>query len=486
MSLNFEWDSGRRQGLIKSGSLNQIREHFSVKNDAAKFARRFGGRFIPARKYTITPAGRFDAGLYRDILQFVTDNNVEDEINYTDTFKQHIKPGYDKHTPLQLDLKLRDYQEDIVNRCLKVGRGTVILATAGGKTLTMASLLESIYQQYDKNNFKAVIMVPDRGLVEQTYSDLEEYGVTFSISKWTGDDDLDLSTNVVICNLGILQSSKSDTSWVHHVDLCVIDEVHKVRQGNKINKIINKIHTPHRFGFTGTMPEELMDQWNIIGKIGPVLYEKNSAALREENYIAQVKAQIIDLKYETQPKYVLYPSEPLTPTKRYQREIDFIINSDFRNNIISKLSEKFNKNSLILIDYIEHGEILFDRVQQRCKDKKVYFIRGNVAVADRDKIRQLMETSDDIVIIAISKIFSTGINIKNLHYIVFAGGGKAKIKTIQSIGRGLRLHKTKQQLIILDIGDDLMYGRQHLQKRIEHYDKEKICYGRKTIRETKS
>jgi len=486
MSLNFEWDSGRRQGLIKCESLNQIREHFSVKNDAAKFARRFGGRFIPARKYTITPAGRFDAGLYKDILQFVTDNNVEDEINYTDTFKQHIKPGYDKHTPLQLNLKLRDYQEDIVNRCLKVGRGTVILATAGGKTLTMASLLESIYQQYDKNDFKAVIMVPDRGLVEQTYSDLEEYGVNFSVSKWTGDDDLDLSTNVVICNLGILQSSKSDTSWVHHVDLCIIDEVHKVRQGNKINKIINKIHTPHRFGFTGTMPEELMDQWNIIGKIGPVLYEKNSAALREENYIAQVKAQIIDLKYETQPKYVLYPSEPLTPTKRYKREIDFIINSDFRNNIISKLSEKFDKNSLILIDYIEHGEILFDCVQRRCKDKKVYFIRGNVAVEDRDKIRQLMETSDDIVIIAISKIFSTGINIKNLHYIVFAGGGKAKIKTIQSIGRGLRLHKTKQQLIILDIGDDLMYGRQHLQKRIEHYDREKICYGRRTIRETKS
>ena len=486
MSLNFEWDSGRRQGLIKSESLNQIREYFSVKNDAAKFARRFGGRFIPARKYTITPAGRFDVGLYKDILKFVTDNNVEDDINYTDTFKQHIKPGYTKHIPLQLNLKLRDYQEDIVNRCLKVGRGTVILATAGGKTLAMASLLESIYQQYDKNDFKAVIMVPDRGLVEQTYSDLKEYGVNFSISKWTGDDDLDLSTSVIICNLGILQSSKSDTSWVHHVDLCIIDEVHKMRQGNKINKIINKIHTPHRFGFTGTMPEELMDQWNIIGKIGPVLYEKNSASLREENYIAQVKAQIIDLKYETQPKYVLYPSEPLTPTKRYRREIDFIINSNFRNNIISKLSEKFDKNSLILIDYIEHGEILFDYIQQRCKDKKVYFIRGSVAVEDRDEIRQLMEISNDIVIIAISKIFSTGINIKNLHYIVFAGGGKAKIKTIQSIGRGLRLHKTKQELIIIDIGDDLMYGRQHLQKRIEHYNKEKICYGRRTIKETKS
>ena len=149
-----------------------------------------------------------------------------------------------------------------------------------------------------------------------------------------------------------------------------------------------------------------------------------------------------------------------------------------------KLLNKFDKNALILIDYIEHGEILLEYVKQHCKDKKVYFIRGDVAVEDRDKVRQLMEVSDDVVVIAISKIFSTGINIKNLHYIVFAGGGKAKIKTIQSIGRGLRLHKSKQQLIIIDIGDDLMYGRQHLQKRIEHYNKEKINYGRKTIRES--
>jgi superfamily II DNA or RNA helicase len=421
MSLNFEWDSGRRQGIMKCESLDQIREYFSVKNDAAKFARRFGRTFIPARKYAITPAGRFDAGLYKQIIDFVAEHNVDDDINYTDTFITNVKPGYKDTEPIQLDLKLRDYQEDIVNRCLKVGRGTVILATAGGKTLTMSSLVESIYKQYDKNNFHGIIIVPDRGLVEQTY--------------------------------------------------------------NKINKIINKIHTPHRYGFTGTMPEELLDQWNIIGKIGPVLYEKNSASLRKENYIAQVKAQILDLKYETQPKYVLYPSEPLTPTKRYKREIDFIINSDFRNNIISNRENKFDKNALILIDYIEHGEILLEYVKKHCKNKKVYFIRGNVAVEDRDKVKQLMEVSDDVVVIAISKIFSTGINIKNLHYIIFAGGGKAKIKTIQSIGRGLRLHKSKQQLIIIDIGDDLMYGRQHLQKRIEHYDKEKINYGRKTIKE---
>ena len=80
----------------------------------------------------------------------------------------------------------------------------------------------------------------------------------------------------------------------------------------------------------------------------------------------------------------------------------------------------------------------------------------------------------------------TGINIKNLHYIVFAGGGKAKVKIVQSIGRGLRLHKDKSRLIIIDIADQLYYGYRHMTKRISLYSKEKIKYGIKKITETKT
>ena len=110
MSLNFEWDSGRRQGIMKCESLDKIRENFSVKNDAAKFARIFSRTFIPARKYAITPAGRFDAGLYKQIIDFISEHNIDDDINYTVTFLSNVKPGYNKTVPLQLDLKLRDYQ----------------------------------------------------------------------------------------------------------------------------------------------------------------------------------------------------------------------------------------------------------------------------------------------------------------------------------------------------------------------------------------
>ena len=94
-----------------------------------------------------------------------------------------------------------------------------------------------------------------------------------------------------------------------------------------------------------------------------------------------------------------------------------------------------------------------------------------------------MESNDNVVCVAISKIFSTGVNIRNLHYIVFASIGKAKIKIIQSIGRSLRLHTSKKQATIFDIGDDMRYGNSHLFERISLYDSESIPHSTKIIKE---
>ena len=96
-----------------------------------------------------------------------------------------------------------------------------------------------------------------------------------------------------------------------------------------------------------------------------------------------------------------------------------------------------------------------------------------------------MEEEDNVIVVAISKIFSTGINIKNIHYIVFGSGGKAKIKTVQSIGRGLRLHKNKSKLIIFDIADNLRYGQRHVEQRLALYDAEQIKYTFTQFNETK-
>lgn len=478
MLLKFDYDKNKNKGIVSGDLFHELREYFSVQNDAARFARR-RGFFCPARTYSITPTGRFDLGMYYEIVKYIVTEQYNPEIQCTDEFKEVLARASNINTDdlTQLKLKLRDYQQETVEQCLEKGWGVVKLATGGGKTLIMASVIENIFRQ--NADMKCIVIVPDLGLVEQTCASFEEYEVNFTFSKWTGSSELDLSTNVVICNLGILQSKNSNTEWMEDIDVLVIDEVHKLRRSNKINKIIDKVYTMNRFGFTGTMPEERLDQWNIIGKMGPVIFEKSSYDLRKKKFISNVMVQILDVQYKSKPP----APETNSPTERYRKELEFISKNKFRNNLLKKLSKKFDNNCLIMVDYIEHGEILYDKLTKECKNKQVYYIRGEVDIEEREKVRQLMEERSDIVIIAISKIFSTGIDIKNLHYIIFASGGKAKIKIIQSIGRGLRLHKDKERLIIFDIADNLQYGLQHVAKRIQFYENESITYATQTIKE---
>jgi superfamily II DNA or RNA helicase len=255
------------------------------------------------------------------------------------------------------------------------------------------------------------------------------------------------------------------------IDVLIWDEVHKAKKGNSLNDLFKDIKTHHRFGFTGTMPPNLIDAWNVIGHIGPVIYEKTSEELRKEGYISNVTIYSFLLNYKSVPKYT---GTSTLPAAKYKAELEFLIQNEFRNNKIAFLTREFSNNSLVLVDFINHGLILTDIIKKAAPNKQVFFIRGEVEIEDRETIKQLIESNKDVVIIAISKIFSTGISIKNLHYIVFVGGGKAKIKTLQSIGRGLRLHQDKQQLTIFDFADMTEYGKLHYLERKKIYNNEKI------------
>ena len=483
----FQLDKSKKFGVLSGDHFNDIREHFSVKNEGARFAR-MRGRFIPSRTYAITPGGRMDPCLFYEITKFLLNGNycTKENIKASEEFIHTLRPNaqyqksvyFNRNAYNNLSLELRDYQKEVVSSCLDAGRGVVVLATAGGKTLVMASLLSNFYTSNSK--FKCLLIVPDLGLVSQTYNDFKNYNVPFFVTKWTGADELNTNANVIIANMGILMSGKSELSWLENINMLVVDEVHKVRRSNKINDVLKKINTCIRFGFTGTLPEDKLDQWNIIGKIGPIIYEKNSFQLRTQKYIANVSANVIEICYEKEPEY---KAEIVNPAERYRAELEFLFDNSFRNKTLASIANNAPNNVLILIDFIKHGETLYEHLSKICSRKKIFFIQGDVEVQDREKVRDLMEKNNNIVCVAISKIFSTGVNIKNLHFIVFAGGGKAKVRTVQSIGRGLRLHDKKEKLNIIDIADQLTYGRRHQLKRQSLYEQETIPYQIKRITE---
>jgi superfamily II DNA or RNA helicase len=298
---------------------------------------------------------------------------------------------------------------------------------------------------------------------------------------WTGKYEPNPNARIFISNVQILQSEKQDLSLLKKIGLLIVDEVHVCKRSNLINKIIDQIPAIYRFGLTGTLPDNNLDQWNVLGKFGKIIYKKKSYDLREQNYITQVVVAILKLFYNNLPDFS--PKSVLNPIQAYEEEIQFLQTNKFRNSVITKIVNKVDKNTLILVDRIIHGEELL-RVLQNNTDKTVYFVHGNVDVEEREEIRRLMEEQDNVVCIAISKIFSTGINIKNLHNIIFAAIGKAKIKIIQSIGRTLRKHVSKKRATIFDIWDNLKYGNSHIMERMSLYDEEKIPYTITEIKES--
>lgn len=478
--INISVNKSKTKLIIKcedNNIFNDIREHFSVLNEGASFARKkFKHRnvFISNRKYAITPTGQFEIGMLFEIKQYIIERQIAASVEIDQNVIDLVKKTVTTNIFTEFTKTLRDYQEEVVKKALKIGWGTCVLGTGAGKTLTTAALIENYYRNCNnKNTFKCLVIVPDLGLVSQTYEEFKESGITFSLSKWTGNDDLDNTTNVVICNAKILQSRFKQNEWVKYVDLLIVDEVHKVKSDNKISKIISEIKSRHRYGFTGTLPEDVFEKWFIIGRFGPVLYEKNSYELRAQKFLTNVEVKILELSYT--PAII-----PVITKNAYKNELEYIYNNRLRNLFISKLCDKIENNTLVLVNHIAHGTVLYDILSQNL-NKQVFFIRGEVEVEEREKIKQIMETNNNIVCIAISTIFSTGVNIRNIHNIMFVAGGKSFIRTVQSIGRGLRLHDNKEKLVIYDICDDLKYSKQHNNKRKLIYDKETITYVTKNI-----
>lgn len=474
--IKIDYLANRDLCRISGDYFDEIREFYSVKNEGAFFARKKGMRFVSDRKYFITPTGMFAPGLFFDVLTYIKRNFTDVKVELDKDIHDAVKPTLqDANVYDELSLKLRDFQENTIRNAISYGRGIIKIGTGGGKTLTTASLISTFYIA-KKKKLKTLLIVPDLSLVNQTYNDFISYTVPFTLTKWTGSIEPDLSCDVIIANIGILQSKYDENKWINDVDLLVIDEAHKLKLGNKINKLVENINTKHKFGLTGTLPDNRGDELNIIGKLGCIIYEKSSFELREEKYLTDVSIKILNLTYKDKV--------PQIPNiNGYRSELEFIYQNNFRNNVIRTLCQNTNKNTLILVNHISHGQTITDilKTSHNLEGRKIYFIRGEVDVEERDRVIKEMETCDDIICVAISAIFSTGINVKNLHNIIFGSGGKSFIRIIQSIGRGLRLHNSKQKLVIIDLADNLRYGKEHIEHRKSIYQREKINFSEVTI-----
>jgi len=231
-----------------------------------------------------------------------------------------------------------------------------------------------------------------------------------------------------------------------------------------------------RFGTTGTLDDAKTHKLMLEGLFGQVRRFTTSKQLMKDGQLAKLKINCLMLNYS---------DEVRNSTKKYsyQEEMDFLVSHAPRNNFIKNLALDQTGNTLLLFQYVEkHGKILYEMIKEKVGDRKVFFVYGGVNANEREDIRAITEKETDAIIVASYGTFSTGINIRNLHNIIFASPSKSKIRNLQSIGRGLRLGDNKEEATLYDISDDLSRGAHknytldHAVERIKQYNEEKFKY----------
>jgi superfamily II DNA or RNA helicase len=417
-------DIKNKSGILQCSSpiLKLIREKFSIKNPS------YQSRNFAPRLYAITPAGAFQIGLWHEIENYIRSFNIPVDINISEEFMRNYKPNLGISEISTIDgFTYYDYQEDTLREFIKNGRGIGLLATGAGKSSVAGGLCKTFLDNFP--NYKILIIVPNVSLLNQLYySFIDEFNIE-SVTRW-GDSKLpDLTKNIVIANNQILISDiKYTLSVVQDFDVVIVDEVHTINEKkNKISKVIHNIHTPKKFGLTGTLPDSILASWNVIGKIGPILYEKTSYELRKQSTISEVKIKVILCKHVNAP---VFP-RGINPTDAYNAEFNYVINHVPRNDTIVKIATRLEGNTLIVVDRRDYIDVLTIALQN--SGKKVLVITGDTSTDERTLIQNTMDEEDNIICLAMSKCFSTGISINNLHYAIFAYMGKGGVKTVQTI-----------------------------------------------------
>ena len=264
--------------------------------------------------------------------------------------------------------------------------------------------------------------------------------------------------------------------WYDQFGVALIDEAHLAKAQSLTGMMTKMVNCEYRFGFTGSLDGTLTHALVIQGLLGPIKRVATTKELITQQHLANFRIKAIVLKYdEVTCKAVTSMS--------YADEKDFIVRNEARNRFIRNLAISLKGNSLLLFQYVDkHGQMLYNALKEVVKDRPIFFIHGGVEGDERERVRGLIETHRDAIVVASVGVFSTGVNIRNLHNVIFTSPSKSKIRTLQSIGRTLRLSENKDVATLYDIADDLSYKSKknytllHFAERVKLYNEEQFLY----------
>ena len=475
-----------------SGTAQELNEFFSFYVPGYKFMPAYRNKMWDGkiRLYSIN-SGELPAGLYLHLLTFAEQREYEivvEDSKYgrpDDSNKVNVDDLYDYIKKLEMPFEIRDYQFDAVATGIHRKRGILVSPTGSGKSLIIYVLvrfwLERLTTGYKyPQGGRALIIVPTTSLVEQMHSDFINYGCPEGALHriYSGKDK---QFESAICISTWQSIYKLPKQWFSQFGMVIGDECHGFKSKSLMSIMNKATEAEYRFGTTGTLDGAATHELVLQGLFGKIYRVTTTKTLQDNDTLASLTIKQIVLRYSEKIRKEF-------GKQSYQDEIDFIVSNEQRNRFIRNLALDLKGNTLVLYNFVEkHGKPLHRSIYEKADEsRKIFFVSGGTDTTDREAIRSIVEKQDNAIIVASFGTFSQGINIRNLHNIIFASPSKSQIRVLQSIGRGLRKSDNDNNTTLYDISDDLSwlkrknYSLIHSIERLRIYKNEQFDYS--TIR----
>ena len=455
----------------------ELADQFTFEVPGAKFSPAYKNKYWDGKiRLFNTQKGEIYIGLLDRIVQFCKDHGYTYEFIESKYYglpfevnEMISKEGVKDYMTAISKYKPRDYQIEGVYDALRHNRRLLLSPTASGKSLMIYSIVRYFVEQQKST----LIVVPTTSLVEQMYKDFSDYGwdVGSYCHKIYAGKERETESQVIITTWQSIY--KLPRKYFQRFNVVVGDEAHQFKSKSLVSIMTKLGDAKYRFGFTGTLDGSETHKWVLEGLFGPSYKIIKTDELMKQGHLATLDINVLLLKH------------PPTKFNTFEEEIQYIINHSRRNKFIKNLALDLKGNTLILYARVEgHGEPLYNLINNNniIENRRVFFIHGGVDTEDREKVREITERENNAIIVASYGTFSTGINIKNLHNVIFASPSKSRIRNLQSIGRVLRKGEQKTRATLYDIADDISYKSHrnytlnHLIERIKVYNEEKFNY----------
>jgi superfamily II DNA or RNA helicase len=374
-------------------------------------------------------------------------------------------------------ITLRSYQKEAIeeiNKSLRSSkRALLFLATGLGKTVVAGALIKQIYQ--NNRDAKILVLAHLNELVEQLqrsmWNDIPLNVPSQIIGGGSNPDDIPGLT------VGTQLTAKNYIEAGYRPDFLVIDECHHVGEDNTYAQIIDAVGDIEILGVTATPWRG--DEFNIENYFGKVSYSCGIEKGMKGEYLSPVDYRLFSDNID-------WDAVPEISVKNYSiKELNkklFINSRD--QTIIEELVKVWmelpNPKAIIFCQSIAHTERLHREIRKYDRWRNSEIIHSGMGPSKRRLALTKFRREDCPLLLAVD-ILNEGVDVPNVNLVCFARVTHSRKIFVQQLGRGLRLAKDKEKVIVLDFAADIrrMAAIMNLKAQVQKDDIENIDYHNK-------